>query len=294
MEIGLGCWQFGPSFGFWDSQNGIDSKRTIRAALRSSISHLDTAQGYGNGLSEQIIGSAIRSEARENLFLATKIMPCESASLAVEKSISRLKCQYLDLVYLHYPDSRFDIRRNLQELEQLMDNGIIRSIGLSNFDSEQIGILSRLFPISWVERPVSLLWTRGLDDQIQLCRSLNIRISGYSPLGLGLLIGKKPMPNDARSNMFCFKSCSNPAFRDLVDLIASFGDPKEVCYSWARSKNPDVLLLGARNTNQLEQDIKAVFKLALSSVQIAALDLAASKLDATVDAAASNPFLHSV
>ncbi|HKM06760.1 MAG TPA: aldo/keto reductase, partial [Sphaerochaeta sp.] len=109
LELGLGCWQFGPSFGFWNGQDQSDSVRVLHKALRDNIRHFDTAASYGNGRSEQLLGHQLKrfskTIGREELTIATKIMP-KSPSLVrkdVIKSLSRLCTPYIDILYLHWP-----------------------------------------------------------------------------------------------------------------------------------------------------------------------------------------------
>lgn len=298
MQVGLGCWQFGPSFGFWENQDKIQSLRTIRLGLKSGLLHFDTAQSYNSGQSEQLLGSVIKTYNRESLFIASKIMPTTTLDLkkVVNKSLSRLGLEYLDLLYIHYPQENFDYKQMLNQLVSLQKDGIIRSIGLSNFGSEDLLRLSETYPIAYFQRAISPLWTKDLDKDLSICKKANIKVVSYSPLGLGLLSGRydlNHLPSDSRQNLFCFKEESRSCFANLLSTLSSIGESKEVCYSWLKSKNPDVVLIGARSPQQLSQNLEILSKeKSLSEDEIQRIDEASAALMKTVESKATNLFLH--
>ena len=291
MDCALGCWQFGPSFGFWDGQDAAQSRAVLRLGLKSGIRHFDTAPSYGNGLSEQLLGSVLKSRDRCGVFIATKLMPGPSdPSASLRRSLDRLKTPYIDLVYLHYPGSRADRLRSLQALAGLKERGLVRGIGLSNFSLRQIEEACSLFPIDWIQRPVSLLWTRELDAQLAFCREKGIKVAGYSPLGLGLLLGKSAQ--DSRRNLYCFRPESAEVFKALTETITESSDPVSTCYSWVKAKNPDIVILGARTEQQLMDDLFRMKSAPVGGPLFSQLDELADLLQATAPPEEENLFFH--
>ena len=301
-ELALGCWQFGPSFGFWDGQNQVDSVRVLHKALRENIRHFDTAASYGNGRSEQLLGHQIKRFAntigREDLTIATKIMP-KSPSLVrkdVQKSLSRLCTPYLTILYLHWPSRALDILPILDAMKELQREGLVLSLGLSNFPLALLP-LYKDYPISYLQVPCSLLWTKDMHKLIPYCKEQSIKLVGYSPLGLGLLNGNHlTAPNDSRKDLYVFTESSYPTYKALYAILTELGERHhrpmaQIALRWAMSQGYDVLLLGARNKSQLEENLLAR-SIELSKEEYAALDNAASLLAATIPTEQDNLFGH--
>lgn len=302
LELALGCWQFGPSFGFWDGQSRSDSLRVLHAALREGIRHFDTAASYGNGSSEQIVGHQVRRFAntigREELTIATKIMP-KSPSLVrkdVQKSLARLCTPYLDILYLHWPSSSLDLKAILAAMTVLKEEGLVRSLGLSNFPLSILPSFAE-FPISYVQSPCSLLWAGDLLALRSYCKDKAIKVVGYSPLGLGLLNGKHlSSPDDKRSDLYVFSETSYPTYKALYGILAELSHEQQrpmaqIALKWAMDQGCDLLLLGARNKAQLEENL-AARSVDLAEDERTALDRAATLLAATIPREQDNLFGH--
>jgi len=276
MTTGLGCWQFGSSFGFWENQKINDSRQIIQFALENKIIHFDSAQGYNNGQSEQILGQQIKKLqkinkiSRSNIVLATKIMPTVSLNIEklINKGLKRLYTDYIDILYIHWPKSNFEYNLMLQQLVKLKNKGIIKHIGLSNFNIEDLDNISSEYPISYYQRPVSLLWSKDLEKAKHLCLKKDINLVGYSPLGLGCLSGKYNLKenlsvNDSRRNLFIYSQPFSPLFTSLINQIQEIANKNnitcsQVSLSWAKSQNPSVLLLGASNKTQLKRNLNFI------------------------------------
>lgn len=302
LELALGCWQFGPSFGFWENQLRTDSLRVLHAALRENIRHFDTAASYGNGSSEQLLGHQLKrfsnTIGREQLHIATKIMP-KSPSLVrkdVQKSLARLCTPYLDVLYIHWPSSDLDLIPILDAMVELKEEGLIRSLGLSNFP---LSLLSRFseYPISYLQSPCSLLWTKDMHPLITYCREKAIKLVGYSPLGLGLLNGKHPnAPCDSRATLYVFDEGAYPTYKDLYAILEKLSEKyqrpmAQIALKWAMQQGFDILLLGARNKSQLLENLGAQ-SIDLAEDDSAALDEAAALLAAKIPQDQDNLFGH--
>ena len=208
--VGLGCNAFG---------NRIDESSThnvINAAIESGINFLDTAESYGDGLSETYMGTGLQ-EKRKNIFLATKFGftssnvegknrgSKENIKTSVEMSLRRLKTDWIDLYQLHRPDKDTPINETMGTLEELVQEGKIRYYGCSYFTGKEMtsavdnakkhnytGFMTAQNAWNVLEREIE-------EDLIPVCESENITILPYYPIARGLLTGKYKRNKDAPS-----------------------------------------------------------------------------------------------
>ena len=306
-ELGLGGWQFAGTFGFWDGQTREDSIRTVHAALRGGIRHFDTAQSYGNGRSEQLVGQQLRrfqaEFPRETLTIATKLMPMPPLRIrkAVETSLRRLCTPYLDILYLHWPDSHCDVLPILEAMRTLQTDGLVRQIGVSNFPPDLLQRTCDRFPLDWVQCAGSLLWTRNLARTLDVCRQRSVRIALYSPLGMGLLSGRyrtaADLPEkDARRNLFCFQEDCRASWNELLDILRACAEcigctPAQIALAWALVQDVSVVVGGARNKSQLAQNL-ATTALEFPQEMLEELSVAARTLEQSIPRQQDNIFGH--
>ena len=286
MQFYLGTWQVAPSDGFWTGQDIGTSEKVISLAARLGIRGFDTAQSYGRGQAEQTLSKILR-HFDQSFLIDTKIMPStRDVSELVRASVSRLGPLAIDCLYLHWPRTGYDTRTFIKQADALKKSGVIRKTGLCNLPlSDLRALVSEGFHVDRIQRPASLLWTRELDETLSFCRDSGIGIAVYSPTGMGLLSGKYRSPedlSDARKNLFCFDSECRPAFLKLLDLVSDVAKNNgmsctKVALSWVISKNPDIVLIGARNSAQLEENLCKPS--VLSSSELSDLTEAASELD---------------
>lgn len=180
--IGQGSWQF-PS-----SKQAIElAKEALRFGIDQGMVHIDTAEMYGD--SELIIGDAVKGLRREDLFIVSKVLPSHASFKgtinACEKSLRRLGMDYLDCYLLHWRGS-FDLSETMAALEQLVDDGKIRSLGVSNFDVDDLEEAQthlKKHPIV-CNQVLYNLYERGVDrNLIPYCSEKNIAVVGYTPFG---------------------------------------------------------------------------------------------------------------
>src|SRR5262245_41754883 len=213
--IALGCW---PISGMTSLDvNEADSLATLHAALDAGINFLDTAYAYGAaGESERLIARAI-SGCRDNVVIATKcgihwaadgtrVFDGSPATIRhqCEMSLRRLGTEYVELLYLHAPDSNSPLAESAEALRRLMQDGKARSIGVSNLTLEQLAEFQTVCPISAVQPPYNMLQREIERDIIPWCRERGIGVCVYWPLLKGLLAGKLPrdhafQPGDGRA-----------------------------------------------------------------------------------------------
>lgn len=190
-DLALGSWQFGPSHGFWIGGTIEASRLTIRAAYKAGIRHFDTAPAYGNGLAEQLLGSALSGKS---VHIDTKFMPKKKPFLVeqdVQKSLDRLKTPSINTLYLHWPSSSVELRPIVEAAARLIEQGKVHHLGLSNAPLSLVQAMQDL-PITFLQVPCSLLWTRGLEEYKQYAEKQGISLVGYSPWVLACSVASIP------------------------------------------------------------------------------------------------------
>ena len=199
--VGLGCNNFG---GRLDLEG---SRAVVDAALDAGITFFDTAYSYGKGLSEEFLGESLRGR-RDRVVLATKFGSRSEDAGGLRKgskeymrghlatSLERLQTDYVDLYYLHYPDPETPMAESLGAMQELVDEGLVRAIGCSNFSAEQLREAESLARksgrthFSALENNYNLLERDAEEETLPLCREYGVGFVPYFPLASGLLTGK--------------------------------------------------------------------------------------------------------
>lgn len=191
--VAFGCWAIIGGFN-WGYQDEKDSLNALRMTYEEGVTFFDTAEGYGNGRSEQLLSKAL-SSVRNEIIIATKVSPhhfAEKALIAAcERSLRNLHTDRIDLYQLHWADRNIPIGDTLNVLEKLREEGKIRFYGVSNFGPQDISeCLDANYSVSSNQLAYNLLF-RAIEYEIQsLCTKEDISILCYSPLMQGLLTGK--------------------------------------------------------------------------------------------------------
>ncbi|GAB6944020.1 aldo/keto reductase [Vulcanisaeta sp. JCM 14467] len=225
---------------------GYDRRlRALRVGLEGGINFIDTAEIYG---SEPLVGEAIRGFDREELFIATKVWPThlryEAVIKATKRSLARLGVKYIDLYQIHFPNRRVPITETMRAMEYLVDNGLIRFIGLSNFSLNQVieaqGALKK-YEVASIQMPYSLMDRRIEADIIPYAKKNGMAVIAYYPLGHGRLIREFP--------------------RDALEVIARNHGPKtvaQVVLNWIISKHENVFPIPrASNPDHVRENLGA-------------------------------------
>lgn len=288
MEIYLGTWQTSPSDGFWTDQDRSLSESVLSSAVRLGLTGFDTAQSYGKGQAEQLLSKVLRRFPDRPFAVDTKIMPSSKpVPDIVQRSLKALGPVGIDCLYLHWPRTGFDHVDFLRQMQKLREDGIVKRIGVCNMSLGQVKVLlDNGIRIDRFQRPLSLLWSRDWDTDAAFCTSAGIETVGYSPMGMGLLSGRYRSSSDladARASLFCFDPLCLDDFRFLLSELSSVAEshnckPSDIALAWTASKDPDIMLLGARDKDQLAQNIKAL-SLKLSDEDMERLDQAALRLE---------------
>ena len=197
--IAFGCWAIIGGF-TWGDQDRRDSLAALRMAYDCGVTLFDTAEGYGEGASEELLAEAL-SDVRDKIVIATKVSPkhfqADSLREACERSLNNLGTDRIDLYQLHWPNWDIPVAETLGLLEQLKQEGKIRAYGLSNFGPLDLKEVTRSeFTVASNQLAYNLLFRAIEYDILPLCRKNNIGVLCYSPLMQGLLTGKFESPDD--------------------------------------------------------------------------------------------------
>jgi len=298
-RLALGCWPLGGGSG-WGDQSESSAIATIHAALDHGINFVDSAEGYENGASEEVIGKAL-ADRRDRAIIGTKVSPNHTEPLMLrryfEDALRRLQTDYIDVYHVHWPIRTHPVAGTFEVLQQLKDEGKIRAIGVSNFGPIDLGeALATGAQIDANQIPYSLVFRAIEYEMLSGCVENQVGVTTYMPLMQGLLTGKYATADDVppfRSRTKHFSS-QRPQARhggpglekelfetvDAVRAIAQdLGKPMaNVALAWVLAK-PGVtsVLTGARTPDQVAQNVQAV-SLSLSPEAIARLDAATDPL----------------
>jgi aryl-alcohol dehydrogenase-like predicted oxidoreductase len=274
----LSTWQFGGDF-TWGEQDDSVSINTVHTALDEGINLIDTAEMYGNGKSEQVIGKALKGK-RDKAVIATKVLPenlaYEDVIAACERSLDALDTDYIDLYQIHWPNDEIPMEETIRAFEDLKAQGKIRAIGVSNYGPVDLGKFLELRKPVTNQLPYSLLW-RAIKFEIQeICQENQIGILCYSPLAQGILTGKFESPEDVPKNRARTRSYSEDRAHtrhqgsghaelmfQTIDRIREIAmshdmDMGVLSLAWLikHAVFPSVIV-GARNPQQIQQNASA-------------------------------------
>jgi aryl-alcohol dehydrogenase-like predicted oxidoreductase len=194
--IGGGKWQFG-----WGPQDDEASIETIHWALQLGVNWIDTAAAYGLGRSEEVVGRALEGvENRPYVFTKASLVPGlggtvvnnlkrDSILREAERSLARLGIDAIDLYQIHWPRPAEDIDEGWSALAELKEQGLVRHIGVSNFDVEQLRRIQQIAPVETLQPPYSLIARDVEQDVLPYAQREGIGVIVYSPMGSGLLTG---------------------------------------------------------------------------------------------------------
>lgn len=197
----LGAWQFGQAS--WADIKDDESVAAIHAALDAGINMIDTAVGYGNGYSEEIVGKAV-ADRRDGVLLASKIgADPEGIRKGIDACLERMGVDCIDLYQVHYPSPRIPISDTIGAMDDIRRAGKVRFVGVSNFSLEQMEQAVATAKIDTCQPPFNVFWRQIDDDVLPFCREHSIAVLPYSPLAQGLLTGKfrsrADIPDDIRA-----------------------------------------------------------------------------------------------
>jgi aryl-alcohol dehydrogenase-like predicted oxidoreductase len=293
---GLGCMGMTWAYGTGDEQSGLD---TIHRALELGVTFLDTAEVYGPYTNERLVGRAVAGR-RDQFEIATKFgfsfdpdnpygprgldgSP-ENVKRACEGSLERLGTDYIDLFYQHRVDPAVPIEETVGALAELVKEGKVRYIGLSEASADVIRRAHATHPLTAVQSEYSL-WTRDPESEVlPTLRELGIGLVAYSPLGRGFLTGQIRSVDDLSDDDW---RRSNPRFQEealrqnveLADRVRALAEelvvtPAQLALAWVQAKGNDIVPIpGTKRPERLSENVAAA-EIELSDEDVAALDQA--------------------
>ena len=293
--LGLGCMGMSE---FYGAQPQDESLSTIHRALDLGINFLDTADVYGRGANEELVGRALKGR-RDQVVLATKFGNVRDAEgrfsgingrpdyvrQACEASLRRLQVETIDLYYQHRVDRTVPIEETVGAMSRLVEEGKVRFLGLSEASPLTLRRAHRTHPLSALQTEFSL-WTRDPEAEIlSICAELGITFVAYSPLGRGFLTGrfKSPddfAPDDWRRNHPRFQGENFAQNLELVrrveEVAAKKGvKPSQLALAWVLAQSEGIVPIpGTASRAHLEENVAAL-EMALTSHDLAQLNEAA-------------------
>lgn len=292
---GLGCMGMSEFYGETDEAESI---ATIHRALELGVTLLDTADMYGSGANEELVGRAIQ-DRRDRVVLATKFGNVRGPNgeflvirgdddyvrQACEASLRRLGVDHIDLYYQHRVDQTVPIEETVGAMASLVAAGKVRHLGLSEAGAETIRRAHAVHPIAAVQTEWSL-WSRDIEAEVvPMCRELGIGIVAYSPLGRGFLTGR--ITSAAGLDPGDFRQVAQPRFADgnlqrnlaMVEALRELASERgvtagQLALAWVQARGSDVVPIpGTKRRRYLEENVAAA-SLVLSDDDLAAVEKA--------------------
>lgn len=290
--LGLGCMGMSEFYGAADERESI---ATIHRALDLGVTFLDTADMYGRGANEELVGKAIAGQ-RNEVFLATKFgivrtddptyrgfngRP-EYVHAACDTSLKRLKVDHIDLYYQHRVDTSVPIEETVGAMAELVQQGKVRYLGLSEAAPANIRRAHAVHPITALQSEYSL-WSRDPEDEVlPTLRELGIGFVPYSPLGRGFLSGQiKSLddlaPDDFRRRLPRFQGENFARNLQLVALVNEIADargvtPGQLALAWLLAQGDDLVPIpGTKRRTYLEENADAV-SITLTAEELAQIE----------------------
>jgi aryl-alcohol dehydrogenase-like predicted oxidoreductase len=277
--LGLGIWQWGDTM-TWEYGKGYgdaDLKQIYDATLAAGINFIDTAEMYGQGRSERVVGQFMaETQTRDQVVLATKFAPLPwrltSGRLlhALCESLNRLGLSQVDLYQIHWPYTPVSVESWMNALADAVEAGLTRAVGVSNFSPSQTirahaALLRRGVPLASNQVEYSLLDRKPeISGLLKVCRDLGVSVIAYSPIAKGTLSGKYT-PDNVPTGMFRRKYNRNllAKIQPLIETLREIGQahagktPSQVSLNWLICKGA-VPIPGAKNLRQAQENFGAV------------------------------------
>ncbi len=290
FPIGLGTMGMSE---FYGETNEEQSVATIHKALELGVNFFDTADMYGSGHNEQLVGKALKDKF-DQVVLATKFGILRGPNgewlgisgkplyvrQACEASLKRLGTDVIDLYYLHRVDPATPIEETVGAMSELVKEGKVRYIGLSEVKGETLKRANAIHPITAVQSEYSI-WTRDIEEaNLDACRELGVSTVAYSPLGRGILTGKFNNiddPKDFRSHLPRMSEENFANNKKIIEKIEEIASQKQVTTSqialaWVLAKGKDMIPIpGTKREKYLLENVEAA-NVSLSNDEMQELD----------------------
>lgn len=272
IEMGLGAWQWGDRI-VWQFGHGygdVEVRQAFQASVEEGIRFVDTAEIYGNGRSESLLGQFLK-ETDQPVLVATKFLPFPwrfgkgSFLRGLNGSLARLGVESVDLYQIHWPTPLMSIDTMMDGLAECVKSGMARTVGVSNFgQSRMLAAYSALarhnIPLASNQVHYSLLnRTIEKDGTLARCKELGIRLIAYSPIEMGLLSGKysvaSPPPGSRRRTYMSLLPKVAPLLKVMTEIGQDHGGKSntQVALNWVICKGT-LAIPGAKNAQQAQEN----------------------------------------
>ena len=291
--VGLGTWQFGSKdWGYGSDYADVEAGRILQRALDLGVNVIDTAEIYGRGNSEHIVGRALGARRKE-AFVATKVFPLAPTAGWVEshgrKSRERLGIDVIDLYQVHWPNPIVPITQQMEGMRRLQRSGTITEVGVSNFSLAQWRAAETALgsPVLSNQVQYSLVARKPDAELVPYAQANDRLVIAYSPLGMGMLSGRytsaNPPTGSARLNNPLFLPETLDRAQPLVDAVRAVANahdatPAQVALAWVISHDNVIAIPGASSVEQLVANVEAA-DLELTVDEIAALTRASDAFE---------------
>ena len=277
MGVGTMAWSNSKLWGYGDRLNREDVQAAFATNLAAGLTLFDTAEIYGSGQSERVLGELVR-EHTTPVLTATKYAPYPwrfgpgALTRALDRSLQRLGLERVDLYQVHFPGGFVSIEKLMNALADALDAGKVRAVGVSNYSAEQMrkadavlkqrghSLASNQVEYSLVQR------SPEVDGVLDACRDLNVTLIAYSPLGRGVLTGKyRPgsSASDARRFFAQFKDKTLETLLPLLEALREVGETyskksSQVALNWLARQSHVIPIPGAKNEEQARENAEAI------------------------------------
>jgi len=270
----MGTWQAGRQY--WVGIDDEQMIQAIQAALGAGITAFDTAEEYGSGHSERVLGKALGRRRNEAVVMSkvfSNHLRSDDVIRACERSLSNLRTDYIDLYQIHWPSGswgsdRVPLEETMGALSRLKQAGKIRAIGVSNFSRQQIEEALALGEIASVQPPYSLFWRYVEKHLLPWCTQHDVSVLAYSPLAQGILTGRfgpdhRFEKGDHRSANKLYQRRYWPqvqaALGELKDIAASLEvSMSQLALAWLIRQPQTFAIAGARNAEQVLENARVM------------------------------------
>ncbi len=275
--LGIGSWAWGDRrfWGYGSDYDLQDIRQAFQITIEQGINFLDTAEVYGNGMSEKIVASLVQ-ETQYPMVIATKFFPypwrlrSSDFRKALFNSLKRLNLQRVHLYQIHWPFPPVPVEKWVSCLGDAYEDGLVEAVGVSNYNADQLQrahdvLARRNIPLTSNQVPYSLI-NRKIETNgvVRVSQERNIRIIAYSPIGQGLLTGKyseQNPPSGARRFLYSkeYLRKLKPLQEKLREIGASYGGktPAQVALNWVICKGA-IPIPGAKNAKQAQENVGAL------------------------------------
>jgi myo-inositol catabolism protein IolS len=283
----MGTWQAGKAM--WTGIDDQETQTAMRAAYDAGITTFDTAEVYGNGHSERMVGKALAG-IRNQVVIATKVfsnhLKYDQVMAACQRSLKNLNTDYIDLYQIHWPPGSFGhpktpLEETMNALNTLKSQGKIRAIGVSNFNRQQMEAAAQHGEIVSLQPPYSLFWRHAEKESVPHCQKNGMTVLAYSAMAQGVLTGKFGKDHqfdkgDHRASNRLFQPDHYQRVQTALDQLrpiarscgATLG---QLALAWVIAQPNTCAIAGARNARQAVENAAAA-KIQLSQETLSAMD----------------------